>query len=59
MTPDLLKLIQEKEELGRICNENKSEDNFRNFKIKRFEVNMAVNDAKILFYQEVIIRHSK
>lgn len=53
MTPELLKLIKEKDEQWRVYNNDPTEENHRKFKIKRIEVNMAVNDAKLLFYSKV------
>jgi hypothetical protein len=55
MSADLLKLIKEKEELWDTYSKERTEESNRNFKIKRFEVNQAVNDAKILYYQKVCI----
>lgn len=55
MTPQLLALIKEKDELWNAYDKNRTEENHRNFKIKRHEVSMAVNDAKIIHNQKVYV----
>jgi len=46
-------MIQDRNELWEIYNKDKTEASYRLFKVKRIEVNMACNDAKILYQQQV------
>jgi len=52
VTPQHLQLIAERNALYEKYQATRSEDDMRLFKIKRFEVNQIINDAKILFLQQ-------